>query len=384
MRPAHPLLLSLALGIPACGEPFPCNRYCWSHQQLVADATSEALVGVPDGRFDDTCLTFTEADQWYPVLPPFGWYAAERCVPADEHEVIARTVTSIRDPAVDANQACDVTDLQIYADFVQNLALQARDTCVAHLTCNGAPAGCDLDPTVDENQACTVATAEILCDQDVLAPALAALTDLANGPGAAQPQRDGVVIEYVDDPQQCSPILQADTEGTPGCEEGGGDGLDESGSSGSDGGADESGGGSSESGESGGSMVEPFGEIGALVRCTAPRTCVVEPELFAAVESNFGIFVDEGLRLEVVAMAEIGAGVRISGLDRAEASGRLLRALGIEEGDVLMDLDGASIVAPETLEALMLELPTARSWRLTLRRRVSGAWETVVVTISRE
>jgi hypothetical protein len=381
MRPSHPLLLSLALGTLACSKPFPCNRYCWSHQQLVADINSEHLAGVPDGRFDDTCLTSSDSEEWYPPLPPFGWYAAEQCVKADVHEVIARTVTSIQDPSVDAGQACDVTELQIYADFVQALALQARNACVAHLTCNGMPAGCDIDPTDDGNQACTVATAEVLCDQEVLAPALAALTDLTNGPGAAQPQRDGVVIEYVDDPQQCSPILQADTEGTPGCEDGGGDGLDESGSSGSDGGADESGGGSS---ESGGSMVEPFGEIGALVRCATPRTCVVAPELFAAVESNFGLFVDEGLRLEVVAMPEIGAGVRISGLERAQTSGRLLRALGIEEGDVLMELDGRSIVEPETLEALMLELPTARSWRLTLRRRVGGVWGIVVVTISRE
>lgn len=380
MRPPHPLLLSLALGTLACAEPFPCNRYCWSHQQLVADVTDEGMTGVPDGRFDHTCTKFSDGNLWHPPLPTFGWYAAEQCAPADVHEVIARTVTSIQDPSVDASQACDLTDLQVYADFVQALAAMARDECVAHLTCNGAPAGCDIDPNADGNQACNVPTAQILCDQEVLAPALAALTDLANGPGAAQPKRDGVVIEYLDDPKQCSPILQADTDGTPGCEDGGGggDGFDESGGSGS-GGLDESGGSS----ESGGSMVEPFGDLDTRIRCTAPTTCVVTPELFAAVESNFGIFVDEGLRVEAVVLPERELGVRISGLERAHTSGRLLRALGIEEGDVLTQIDGASIVVPETLEALMLELPTARSWRLTLRRRVSGAWKTVVVTISR-
>jgi hypothetical protein len=372
------LLLALALATLACSKPFPCNRYCWSHQQHVADITDVDMTGVPDGRFDDTCTKSIDGDSWHPPLPPFGSYFAEQCIPADVHEVIARTVVSIQDPTVDASQVCDVTDLQVYADFVQTLAMQARDACVAHLSCNGVPAGCDIEPTDEGNQACTVQTAQTLCDQEVLAPALAALADLANGPGAAQPQRDGVVIEYLADPQDCSPILQADTDGTPGCEEGGGGGgLDESGTSG-DGGVDASSGS-----ESGGSMVEPFGDLGRLVRCTTPTTCVIAPELFAAVESNFGIFVDEGLRLEAVAMPETGPGVRISGIDRTQASGRLLGALGIENGDVLTHLDGASIVAPKTLEALMLGLPMASSWTLTLWRRVGGTWKTMVVKISR-
>ena len=113
MQPRHPLLVSLALGILACAEPFPCNRYCWSHQQLVADVTGEDLPGVPDGRFDDTCLKFTDSEDWYPPLPPFGWYSAEHCVPADVHRIIASTVVSIQDPTVDASQACDVSELQV-------------------------------------------------------------------------------------------------------------------------------------------------------------------------------------------------------------------------------------------------------------------------------
>ena len=40
MRPVPLLLLSFALGTLACAKPFPCNRYCWSHQQAVADVTS--------------------------------------------------------------------------------------------------------------------------------------------------------------------------------------------------------------------------------------------------------------------------------------------------------------------------------------------------------
>lgn len=100
----------------------------------------------------------------------------------------------------------------------------------------------------------SVPTAETLRNQVVLVPALAALTDLTNGPGAAQPQRDGTVIEYVDDPASCQPLVQEDTEGTPACDEaggGGGSGLDESG------GADDS---------SEGSMFGSVGDDDALVR----------------------------------------------------------------------------------------------------------------------
>lgn len=241
MRAPRTLVLTLALGSLACSSPFPCNRYCWSHRQVVADVNDMDMTGVPDGRFDVTCTRRLDLNQWHPPLPELGWYAAEQCVAADVHEVIARTVAAIQDPSIDASQACDVTDLEVYADFVQTLAEQARDACVAHLSCNGAPAGCDIDPTTAMNDACTVASAEVLCNQVVLVPALAALTDLTHGPGAAQPQRDGTVIEYVDDPASCQPLVQEDTEGTPACDEaggGGGSGLDESG------GADDSSGGS--------------------------------------------------------------------------------------------------------------------------------------------
>jgi len=245
MRTSGVLVLSLVIGTTACSDPFPCNRYCWSHQQAVADDTDESMTGAPDGRFDAPCTRFFDTNQWRPPLPPFGWYPAEQCLDATTHQIIEQTVASIRDPAIDASEACDVTDLQVYADLAQALAQQARDACVAHLSCNGAPAGCDVDPTTPDNDACTVSSAQALCDQAVLAPALAALTDLTNGPAAAQPQRDGTVVEYVDDPQQCQPLLHNDTDGTPGCNDAPGEA----------GGADES--TSDGGGSSSGSMLGP-------------------------------------------------------------------------------------------------------------------------------
>lgn len=307
-----------------------------------------------------------------PRSAPFGWYAAEQCVEADVHQVIAQTVDAIEDPTIDASQACDVTDLQVYADFVQTLAIAARDACVAHLSCNGAPAGCDIDPTTPENDACTVSSAEALCDQAVLGPALAALTDLTNGPGAAQPQRDGTVIQYVADPQDCQPILQEDTDGTPSCDDlaGGGDGAGQDESSGSD-------------GSSGGSMLEPFGDLDTLLTCATPTTCALEPALFVAVQSNFGIFHDEGIRVGLVDIPALGRGLQLSGLDRHEASAQLLGALGLQNGDVLTHLDDASILAPTTVERLLLALPTTEAWSFTVRRRSGARWQTLAVTVTR-
>jgi hypothetical protein len=374
MRPPSTLVLWLALTTVACADPFPCNRYCWSHQQAIPDLTDEDMADVPDGRFDGYCDQFSSTNTWHPPLPPLGWYAAEKCLPADLHQTIAKTVAAIQDPTVDASQACDVTELQAYAELAEALARQARDACVAHLTCNGVPAGCDIDPADPGPQACHIASAEALCDQAVLAPALAALSDLSNGPGAAQPQRDGNAIEYLDDPLDCAPLLH-DTDGTPHCDDaGGGGGADESSGTG---GADESGGGGAGPGPG------PFGDVDALVTCTTPTRCTVEAELFANVTRNFHVFHDEGVWLEQVDVRELGPGVRISGLDDGEASQSLLAALGIHDGDVLTHVDGASLGSPETIEQVLLELPTATAWRLTVARREGSRWLTLEHSVTR-
>jgi hypothetical protein len=377
MRPPGTLALSFALATVACAEPFPCNRYCWSHQQAVADLTDEDMSGVPDGRFDGPCNKFSNTKPWHPPLPPLGWYAAETCLPADLHQTIAKTVAAIQDPTVDASQACDVTELQAYAELTEALAIQARDACVAHLTCNGAPAGCDIDPTDPGPQACHIASAEALCDQAVLAPALAALSDLSNGPGAAQPQRDGNAIEYLDDPLDCEPLLQ-DTDGTPVCDDAGGDsGAGESSGTTGTTGADES------SGGGGGAGPRPFGDVDDLVTCTTPTRCTVEAELFAGVTRSFHVFHDEGVWLERVDVRELGRGIRISGLDEGEASQSLLAALGIHDGDILTHVDGASLGSPEAIEQVLLELPTATAWRLSVARREGSRWLTHEHSITR-
>ena len=358
-------IMSLALLAMACSTPFPCTRYCWSHMQDVPDVTDAAMTGTPDGRFDASCDTSFGLDPWYPLLPPFGFYPAEQCVDANLHAVIARTVATIQDPTLDASVACDVTDLQTYADFVTTLAQAARDACVDHLTCKRSPAGCDLDPATMGNQACTIPSAEALCDQVVLAPALAALTDLTNAPGAAQPQRDGTITQYVEDPAECEPLLEADTDDPPGCDDPGADGLDDS------------------TGGTTGEGAAPFGDIDSLVTCPTTTRCLVEPALFAHVQRNLHVFEDESVALTPVALPGLPRGLQIAGLDPGEASAQLLGALGFANGDVVTHVDGAAIASPDTIESLMLDVPITSSWTLTLHRRTGSTWRSLDRTIVR-
>lgn len=176
-------------------------------------------------------------------------------------------------------------------------------------------------------------------------------------------------MHYVNDPQDCQPILQADTDDTPACDDPDADGG--------------SGGGLDESGTTDGSMLGPFGDVQALVSCTSPTRCTVEPELFAAVQTHFDVFHDEGVRLEPVSLPNLGRGLRLSGLDPGEASEALLHAVGLADGDVLTHVDGASLLSPATIEALLLDLPTASSWRLTLRRPTGSTWVALDITLSR-
>ena len=348
----------LAVGLMACSSPFPCTRYCWSHTEDVADATG-------DGRFDVSCRMFSGVDDRFPPLPPFGFYAAEQCVDANLHSVIARTVATIQDPTLDASTACDVTDLQTYADFVTTLAQATRDVCVDHLTCKRSPAGCDIEPSTMGNQACTIPSAEALCDQVVLAPALAALTDLTNSPGAAQPQRDGTITQYVKDPAECEPLLEADTDDPPGCDDPGADGLDDS------------------TGGTTGEGAAPFGDIDSLVTCPTATRCVVEPALFTHVQRNFHVFHDDAVELSPVALPGIPRGLKLTGLDAGEASEQLLHALGLREGDVVTHVDGASVASVDTVESLLLDVPTTSSWVFTVHRRTGSTWRSLDRTILR-
>lgn len=158
-----------------------------------------------------------------------------------------------------------------------------------------------------------------------------------------------------------------DTDTPPGCE-GPADGSDQ---------------GVDESGSSGGSMLDPFGDVDALVTCASPTKCAIEPELFAAVERNFAVFHDEGIRLEPVSIPMLGKGIQLSGFDRGEASYDLLTALGFQDGDVLTHIDGASLLSSATIEQLMLDLTSTAAWSLTIRRRTGSTWLTLDHTLTR-
>lgn len=62
---------------------------------------------------------------------------------------------------------------------------------------------------------------------------------------------------------------------------------------------------------------------------------------------------------------------------------RDLRALGLADGDILTHVDGSSLGSPATIEQLLLDLPTASSWTLTLRRPIGSTWVTLERSIRR-
>jgi type II secretory pathway component PulC len=61
----------------------------------------------------------------------------------------------------------------------------------------------------------------------------------------------------------------------------------------------------------------------------------------------------------------------------------LLDAVGIADGDVLTHVDGASLGSTATIEQLLLHLPTANSWSLTIRRWTGSTWVTLDRSIAR-
>jgi type II secretory pathway component PulC len=133
-------------------------------------------------------------------------------------------------------------------------------------------------------------------------------------------------------------------------------------------------------------MFGAFGDIDALVHCSTAATtttCSIEPELFVAVQSNFGLFIDEGIQLLPMELTGIGRGVEISGIEHGGDGAQLLRALGLREEDVITHVDGITVLSPENLERIMLELPTATTWKLTIRRRSGSEWRAMGLVFAR-
>lgn len=109
----------------------------------------------------------------------------------------------------------------------------------------------------------------------------------------------------------------------------------------------------------------------AVVACSDPFPC------------NRYCWSHKQVWLERVDVPGLGRGVRISGVDRGEASEELLGALGIQDGDVLTHVDGVSVGSDEGIEEVLLELPTAMAWGLVIGRKQRSGWVEVELEIVR-
>lgn len=133
------------------------------------------------------------------------------------------------------------------------------------------------------------------------------------------------------------------------------------------GGADETAG--SDASGSTGAMLEPFGDLDALVSCSPSNRCEVEAELLQHISANFGVFSVEGVTLTMLDRdAPCGPGARIGGLDQGEDAQALADAFDLRNGDVIAQMDAITIVdASDAMSAVgsLLEDP---STTLVLRR----------------
>ena len=105
--------------------------------------------------------------------------------------------------------------------------------------------------------------------------------------------------------------------------------------------------------------------------CNGSNVCVVDRALVDNVTANFSTFYAEGVSLALVTNPADGA--QITGLDRGEDSTDLADAFGIEEDDVIIEVDGMSLDSEEAAAAVMEHLAGSPSpVELTIVRIVSN------------
>lgn len=134
------------------------------------------------------------------------------------------------------------------------------------------------------------------------------------------------------------------------------------------GGADETTGSGGADGSTG-AMLEPFGDLDALVSCSSSTSCEIEAELLHHISANFGVFSVEEVTLTMIDRdAPCGPGARIGGLDQGEDARALADVFDLRNDDVVAQVDARAIEdASDAMDAVgsLLEDP---STTLVLRR----------------
>lgn len=373
-------LVVLGLG-GACISDLPeCPFHCWESSVAKADLPED-----PErpGYFTMQCTDKNEVAVFVPI-PDLG-FGARACFsgstgPTDypgpalnfeKHFFMKLAVFNLA-----AGQGLTPDQQDAYETWVEALRQAVVDSCVQALTCNGNPGTCDIDSdTLLTDESCNIPSATSLCE-------ILVATELESQLALPNPEKypecsgtDMLPVFAEDEENLCEGFVPDMTGGQ--CEDFE-PGMGESGSEG--GGADDESGADGDTGSTGAGAA-PFGDVGALVSCVG-NDCTLDAQLVDNVYANFGVFYDEGVRLELVdASVTCGPGIRISGLGSGSASADLARPFGVDTGDVITRLNGMPIVDADDILAALDIISTETQFTVHLREHVGSTCRTRTLTL---
>jgi hypothetical protein len=314
-------LVSLVMGVGAAAAACTiqvgefCSTHCWQYRVEHGDIPDNET---PNGYFDSTCVNIYGLGTMDAPIPALG-VPGRGCISyptQPDHETIKAVIA-----AKEGNDLGSLSQAQIdtYEDFIESVVDEIRKTCVDRLTCNET--FCDIDSDTTGDQACTKASAESLCDTYVKSVAEAAL-DLQTGPDVPTYSTPGQeVVRNADLP--CDYVAETGTGG----------GLDETGSFGG---------------------VDPFGDIETLVICDG-TVCTVSQDLIDNVLDNLDVFASESVFL-VFGSHVVGDGLLVTGLSSGDDSKELADAFGIQNNDVIAEINGVDLDDEEDLVDVVNQL----------------------------
>lgn len=351
------LLSTACLQLSSCYQGADgCPHHCW--QNNTEFATQPLNLDLSPSTLPFRCEDASTA-QPIPIAPldlaDTVWHATD-CPSQADHETVTAVVSAIENGTTGSLFGAQILT---YKAFVESLALEQRNHCLAALKAEDI----SDDPGL---QSCTHASAVAVCNAYVMYPALAVLA-VDSGTSFEPPTAAPTQVYTIPQGEMCDfqPGLGGDTGGGESTSSGG---NSDTGDSTGDDGLDSTG-----TGSSGGAVVDPFGDVSALIYCDASGVlCSYQPELVDNIDANFSVFFQEQVSLELLRSTDADyPGVRLSGLDSGEASKDLADAFGLQNDDVLKNVNGIDIEdeadASEAIDALI----SSEAVALSLERKGS-------------
>jgi hypothetical protein len=329
-----------------------CPFYCWESFLDAADIPSDEA---DPPYYTQLCTQEGGGSSALLVPLPEKGYGARTCYsggsPANaagnsEHYfLVAMAIVNLL-----GSNSLNQSQEDAYDLAVLLLDQSAVESCVAHLTCNGSPgAGCDIDETVSGEQSCTVGSANALCTAQIEGVLEG---QLALPSPEKYPECSG--IQYYETSVALCQGHVPDMNGTGGyCAD---DGFIPGTGSTSMGSADTT-----------GANLEPFGDLGALIRCDG-TACDLDPELIINVMEHFGEFYDDEVTLLYVDDAACDEGVQVDGLSSGTAPTELAGEFNIENGDIITQVNGIYLDRAASFATALQELDSETEFTVVVKR----------------